>query len=93
VQTLKQEKPKTALPIGIVGQKVVSQKNFRMQLVLPKQTIDQLDDLKELTGASSYTEVVRRALQVYLTMTHRRSAGGSFQIIDADGVAKELILP
>ena len=51
------------------GSKVLKKKQFddvvRFQVVLTKDTLERLDTLKELVGATTRVEVLRNALRLY----------------------------
>lgn len=47
------------------GEKGERGRTARLQLLLSEQSIGRLKELKNRTGASSYAEVIRRALRVY----------------------------
>lgn len=57
----------------------------RIQLDLPSRSVERLNDLKDLTEASSYAEVVRNALRLYEDMAHKADSGKEFLLRDPSG--------
>lgn len=57
----------------------------RLQLVLPEKSVDRLEALKEVTEASSYAEVIRRALRIYEGLLAETDAGGTVFVKRPDG--------
>ena len=62
----------------------------RLTLVFPERTYDRIERLRDLTDASSSTEVIRNALMVYEVIANaaqsgstllQRSANGQYQIL------------
>lgn len=60
-------------------------KTHRVQLELPSKSMERLDDLKDLTGASSYAEVIRNSIRLYEDMAKEASSGQEFLIRDQSG--------
>ena len=60
-------------------------RNARLQLVLPEQSVDRLEGLKEATEATSYAEVIRRALRIYEGLLAEAEAGGVLFVRRSDG--------
>lgn len=57
----------------------------RVQIDLPSRSMSRLKDLKDLTEASSYTEVVKEALRLYEDTIARADRGETFFVKDKDG--------
>lgn len=56
-----------------------------MNLDLTKQAKDRLDDLAEVVGASSQSDVVRRALRIYDYLVSEQQKGNSIVVKTEDG--------
>ncbi|MBI2714851.1 MAG: ribbon-helix-helix protein, CopG family [Rhizobiales bacterium] len=63
----------------------IRHKSLRLNLVLPDKSASRLEKLKELTEASSYTEVIRNAIRLYEAMVMEYEKGNKVQIVDKDG--------
>jgi hypothetical protein len=59
-------------------------KTVRLNLLLPQQSAARLERLKELTEASSYTEVIRNAIRVYEAIIQEYEKGNKVQFVDKD---------
>ena len=57
----------------------------RLNLVLPDKSASRLEKLKELTEASSYTEVIRNAIRLYEAIVMEYEKGNKVQIVDEKG--------
>lgn len=68
------------------------QPKVRLNLDMPEEIKEQLEELRDLTHADSMSEVVRRALAVYDFLLLEKSAGGVTFIRDKDGKERELFL-
>ena len=64
----------------------------RIQLDMPEQALNRLQNLKVKTEASSYAEVVKNALRLYEAIVEDAEAGKSFFVRTADGCEKEYII-
>lgn len=65
--------------------KALSEKKTRVQLDLPPHSMKRLEDLKNVTEASSYAEVVRNAIRLYEAMVQETAAGRQFLVQDQSG--------
>lgn len=65
----------------------------RVQLELPQKAYDRLLSLKARTEASSYSEVCKNALKLYLDLVDRGETGKTLITRDAAGNVSEVILP
>lgn len=59
----------------------------RVQLELPPQAMERLQQLKDKTEAASYAEVIRNALRLYEALIQEADRGAEFQVKGPDGVA------
>lgn len=59
----------------------------RVQLELPPQAMERLQQLKEKTEAASYAEVIRNALRLYEALIQEAERGAEFQVKEPDGTA------
>lgn len=59
----------------------------RVQLEMPPQAMERLQQLKEKTEAASYAEVIRNALRLYEALIGEAERGAEFQIKGPDGEA------
>lgn len=66
--------------------------SVRLQLVLPVKSVTRLDELKEATEASSYAEVLRRALRIYEGLLAETQDGGEIFVRRPDGVEQKVPL-
>ncbi len=57
----------------------------RVQLDLPARSMERLNDLKDMTEAASYAEVIRNALRLYEDMAQKAASGREFLIRDTSG--------
>jgi hypothetical protein len=57
----------------------------RLNMLLPKKTVDRLNTLKKETEASSSAEVVKNALRLYEAIVSDAKEGKEFCAIDKDG--------
>lgn len=58
----------------------------RLNIVLPEQTIDRINNIKNITAASSVTDVVRTAILTYEALVEFLSEGNKFYLKkEADG--------
>lgn len=57
----------------------------RLSLEVPKKTRDQIDDLVTRSGASSLTEVIRRALALYDLVLEHKDEEGTVVLRHKDG--------
>ncbi len=60
-------------------------RSVRLNLVLPGKSAGRLENLKELTEASSYAEVIRNAIRLYEAVVFEYERGNKVQIVDKDG--------
>jgi hypothetical protein len=68
------------------------QSKVRLNLDMPGEIKEQLEELRDLTHADSMSEVIRRALAVYDCLWAEKVAGGITVIRDKDGKEKQLLL-
>ena len=59
----------------------------RVQLEMPPQAMERLQQLKEKTEAASYAEVIRNALRLYEALIAEAERGAEFQVKGPDGVS------
>lgn len=59
----------------------------RVQLELPPQAMERLQQLKEKTEAASYAEVIRNALRLYEALIQEADRGAEFQVKEPDGTS------
>ena len=59
----------------------------RVQLELPPQAMERLQQLKEKTEAASYAEVIRNALRLYEALIAEAERGAEFQVKEPDGTS------
>lgn len=52
----------------------------RLNIVLPEQTIDRINNIKHITAASSVTDVVRTAILTYEALVEFLSEGNKFYL-------------
>lgn len=64
----------------------------RLQIELPKASMERLKTLKEKTEAVSYAEVVRDAFKLYERIIEYVEAGNAIVIRDKEGNTKEIEL-
>jgi hypothetical protein len=67
-------------------------KSTRVQLELPQSAFDRLNSLKDRTEATSYTEVIKRALQLQEAIMTKQAQGQTLFSRDADGNITEFAL-
>lgn len=60
-------------------------KTTRVQLELPDKSLQRLKNLKEVTEAGSYAEVIRKSLQLYESLIAETQAGNEVSIRQNDG--------
>lgn len=60
-------------------------KSLRLNLLLPGKSAERLERLKELTEASSYTEVIRNSIRLYEAIVLEYEKGRKVQIVDDKG--------
>jgi len=63
-----------------------------MTLTFDRRTSELLDNLKEAFGASSKTEVIRKAIALLDIAREAREGGGSIKMEDANGVDHKILL-
>jgi hypothetical protein len=61
----------------------------RVQLELSPKSYETLIELKVITDATSYAEVVKRALRLYSKVIEKQNAGHRMQFVDPDGKVTE----
>lgn len=64
---------------------VKSSKTTRVQLELPERSMQRLVDLKELTEANSYAEVMKNALRLYEELINKHKEGNALLLKDKQG--------
>lgn len=57
----------------------------RVTMSFPERTVERLDELKDLTSASSTTDVVRSAIMTYDSIARHLANGLTFQAIKPNG--------
>lgn len=62
----------------------------RLQIELPKASMDRLRALKDKTEAVSYAEVVRDAFKLYERMIEYAEAGSAILVRDKEGNVREI---
>lgn len=67
------------------GRKHKLSRGARLQLVLPENSVDRLEALKDVTEASSFAEVIRRALRLYEGLLAETEAGGTLVVKRENG--------
>jgi len=65
---------------------------LRRNVVFTQRTIDRIASLREITEASTDTEVMRRALTLYEKIVNDVMAGTRIQLLSPDGSVRELDL-
>ena len=60
-------------------------KVHRVQLDLPKGSMDRLTNIKEMTDAASNAEVIRNAIRLYEAIVQETAAGREFFIKETNG--------
>lgn len=66
--------------------------SVRLQLVLPVESVNRLNAIKDLTEASSYAEVFRRALRIYEGLLAETQDGGDVLVRRPDGIEQRVPL-
>lgn len=69
-----------------------SKKTVRVQLELPGQFMRRLMTLKDTIEATSYAEVVKKALKLYETLLDAQESGQKFYVKESDGSIKEYLI-
>lgn len=62
----------------------------RITLALPERTVARLEDLKELTSATSITDVVKQAIMTYESISRHLASGVTFCAIKPNGERVEV---
>jgi hypothetical protein len=62
----------------------------RVQFEMPMRSYDRLNQLQEMTEASSYAEVVRNALRVYEALVKQTANGSKVVVKQPDGTGAYL---
>lgn len=62
-----------------------SKKVERRQFSMGRDSIERLEKLRESTGATSHSEVIRNALRTYQYLTEEEAAGHRVLVEQADG--------
>jgi hypothetical protein len=65
-------------------------KTRRVQMELSQSSFDRLNHLKELTEASSYTDVMKDALRLYEYIVQKDSEGTQFLLKSKSGDVSEV---
>jgi len=65
-------------------------KSRRLNIVVPERTVQRLNDIKELTDASSISDVIRSAVLTYGALANWLSDGSVFYIKTPDGALREI---
>lgn len=66
-------------------------KTTRVQLELAEGPYKRLKDLKEITEATTYTEVIKNSLRIYEHFVQKQAEGNKIYIKDKDGNLAEYI--
>jgi len=66
------------------------EKKMRVQIDLAPQSYDRLKRLKEITEASSYTDVLKDALRLYEFILETDQKGAKLKIVDDEGRESDL---
>jgi hypothetical protein len=66
------------------------EKKVRVQIDLAPQSFDRLKRLKEITEASSYTDVLKDALSLYEFVIETDQTGAKLKIVDEVGRESDL---
>jgi hypothetical protein len=66
-------------------------KRVRMTVDFPPRTAERLDKLRELTGASTYAEVLRNALALFEIVAEAQERGASISVEGPEPGVKETI--
>lgn len=69
----------------------MTRKKYRLNLELTKQVMDRLNRLVEQNDADSKTDVIRRALVLYETITKLHNEEGRIIVLLKNGNQRELI--
>lgn len=77
---------------GIVARPLRNRPKVRLNLDMPEEIKERLDNLRELTNADSMSEVIRRALAVYDFLWQEKDDGADAIIRYKDGSEKHLKL-
>jgi hypothetical protein len=57
----------------------------RFQMEMPPKSVERLNRLREITESSSYTEVIRNALQIYEALIDETQKGGKVYVETGEG--------
>jgi hypothetical protein len=68
-------------PEGETGERSTT----RVQLEMPPQAMERLQNLKDRTEAASYAEVIRNALRLFEALVDEHEKGSDFFLKRADG--------
>jgi hypothetical protein len=66
------------------------EKKVRVQIDLAPQSFDRLKRLKDITEASSYTDVLKDALRLYEFIIENDQKGATLKIVDESGRESDL---
>lgn len=67
-------------------------KPYTMLIRFNDEATDAIDEVAEMTGASTPDEVLRRALTLYDALIHETAKGAVVELHFPDGTAKEVML-
>ena len=62
----------------------------RVNLHLPTRTVERLEALKQMTDATSTTEVIRHALMTYESIVNHLAGGVTFKAVKTSGEVLEV---
>lgn len=62
----------------------------RVTMSFPERTVERLEELKDLTAASSTTDVVRSAIMTYESIARHLANGVIFQAVKPNGERTEV---
>jgi hypothetical protein len=67
-----------------------TEKTRRVQMELSQGSFDRLNNLKEMTEASSYTEVMKDTLRLYEYFVQKDGEGSNFLVKSKNGEISEI---
>ena len=67
-------------------------KKYRVSLDFPIQVKDTLEEIRDRTGATSVTEVIKRALAVYKVISEILAEGETIRVRGKDGEERQLVI-
>lgn len=70
----------------------MSKQTRRVQLELPNKSMQRLENLRDLTEAASYAEVIRNAVMAYSWLIERHEKDEKILVQDSSGNTREVEL-